>query len=165
MEGRLIVADAGPIIAFARIGRLDLLRQVVEEIVLPEAVYEELVTRGAGRPGSLEVVQEEWIHRQTVRARTVLASFPPGLSLGQREAIVLAQNLGLPLLIDERAAREEATRRGLDVRGSLRVLAEAKRQGLIGQVRPFVEALMASGYWIGENLVSSFLRQIGESDN
>lgn len=42
----MIVADTGPIIAYARIGRLDLLRQVVGELVIPEAVYEELMSQG-----------------------------------------------------------------------------------------------------------------------
>ena len=46
----MIVADAGPIIAFARMGRLDLLRQVVAELVIPEAMYEDLVIKGKGRP-------------------------------------------------------------------------------------------------------------------
>jgi predicted nucleic acid-binding protein len=41
----MIVADAGPIIAFARIGRLDLLQHVAKELLIPEAVYEELVLR------------------------------------------------------------------------------------------------------------------------
>lgn len=46
----MIVADTGPIIAFARVGRLELLRQVVEKLVVPEAVYEDLVIKGQGRP-------------------------------------------------------------------------------------------------------------------
>jgi predicted nucleic acid-binding protein len=47
----MIVADTGPLIAFARLGRLNLLRQVVEALVIPEAVYEELVGRGHDRRG------------------------------------------------------------------------------------------------------------------
>jgi len=35
----MIVADSGPIIAFARLGRLDLLRQVVEALVIPDAGF------------------------------------------------------------------------------------------------------------------------------
>ena len=51
----MIVADAGPIIGFARIGRLDLLHQVVGELIIPDAVYEELVGRGRQRPGATDV--------------------------------------------------------------------------------------------------------------
>jgi hypothetical protein len=46
------VADTGPFIAFARLGRLDLLHQVVEALVIPDAVYEKLVDRGHDRPGA-----------------------------------------------------------------------------------------------------------------
>jgi predicted nucleic acid-binding protein len=49
----MIVADSGAIIVFARIGRLDLLRQVVGELSIPDAVYEELVGRGTERPRAL----------------------------------------------------------------------------------------------------------------
>jgi predicted nucleic acid-binding protein len=49
----MIVADSGAIIVFARIGRLDLLRQVVGELIIPDAVYEELVGRGTKRPRAL----------------------------------------------------------------------------------------------------------------
>ena len=42
----MIVADAVPIIGFSRIERLELLRQVVGELVIPDAVYEELVVKG-----------------------------------------------------------------------------------------------------------------------
>jgi predicted nucleic acid-binding protein len=48
----MIVADAGPIIAFAPIGRLDLLQQGVGEIAIPPAVYRELVVEGMGRAGA-----------------------------------------------------------------------------------------------------------------
>jgi predicted nucleic acid-binding protein len=150
------------IIAFARIGQMDLLRRVVGEIVLPSAVYEELVARGVGRAEAREVTEEPWIYRESVSERSSLQRSPPVLSPGQRESIVLARELGLPLLIDERAGRAEVLRLGLDVRGSLRVLAEAKRQGLIPLVRPLVEAIVASGYWLRGDLVATFLEATGE---
>jgi predicted nucleic acid-binding protein len=48
----MIVADTGPLIDFARLERLHLLRQVVEGLVIPEALYEELVGRGYDRRSS-----------------------------------------------------------------------------------------------------------------
>ena len=62
----MIIADAGPIIAFARIGRLALLQQVVGELVVPDAVYEELVVKGGDRPGAEEVRRGEGIQRLDV---------------------------------------------------------------------------------------------------
>lgn len=41
----MTVADAGPLIAFARIGRLDILQAVFAQVVVPPAVLREI---GAG---------------------------------------------------------------------------------------------------------------------
>jgi uncharacterized protein len=43
-----IVSNASPLIGIARTGRLDLLRQLYRELVIPEAVWHEIVVRGAG---------------------------------------------------------------------------------------------------------------------
>lgn len=42
-----MVADSGPILAFARASRLELLRQVVGDLRIPDAVYEDIVVRAA----------------------------------------------------------------------------------------------------------------------
>jgi predicted nucleic acid-binding protein len=44
-----IVSDAGPLISFARAGSLGLLQRVVQRLLVPEAVYGEVVVRGADR--------------------------------------------------------------------------------------------------------------------
>jgi predicted nucleic acid-binding protein len=160
----VIVADSGPIIVFARIGRLNLLQQVLEELIIPEGVYKEVVERGAGRAGAAEVERGDWIHRREVSRRASLSLLPSHLQAGQQEAIVLAQELGAQLLIDESEGRKIARERGIKVVGSLGVLAEAKRMGLIGKVRPIIEEMRAATYRIGDNILSEFLQRIGEGD-
>jgi predicted nucleic acid-binding protein len=51
----MIVSDAGPIIIFARIGRLSLLRDVAGFLLIPDAVYDR------GMLGAIEVAQASWI--------------------------------------------------------------------------------------------------------
>jgi uncharacterized protein len=51
-----VVADAGPILSFARANRLELLRQVVGDLAIPDAVYEDIVVQGSGKPESQEVM-------------------------------------------------------------------------------------------------------------
>ena len=63
---------------------------------------------------------------------------------GEREAIILAEELQAQLLIDAQRGREVATALGLAVLGSLRILGEAKRRGFIAAVRPLIEELLAS---------------------
>jgi uncharacterized protein len=161
----MIVADAGPIIALARLERLDLLRQVVESLVIPDAVYEELVGRGHNRPGAAEVAQAGWMHRRTVTDRDAVAHLPHVLHAGEREAIVLAHELHAQLLIDEQRGREIAVAQGLEIVGILHLFADAKRRGLIPAVRPLVEALLAIGYWLDEErVIRPFLQEMGEAD-
>ena len=51
----MIVSDAGPIIIFARIGRLSLHRDVAVFLLIPDAVYDEIVIKKGGMPGAAEV--------------------------------------------------------------------------------------------------------------
>jgi len=44
-----VIADATPLICLAAIGKFDLLRVLYGRIVVPFAVYDEVVNRGAGR--------------------------------------------------------------------------------------------------------------------
>tara|TARA_B100000315_G_scaffold258305_1_gene309949 strand:- start:1193 stop:1678 length:486 start_codon:yes stop_codon:yes gene_type:complete len=160
----MIVADTGPIIAFARIGRLDLLRQVAQEVVIPQAVYEEIIGQGEVRPGAKEIADSQWIKRRTVSNTAILEGTPPSLHSGEREAIALAEELGAPLLIDEVRGRRHAAERGIPIFGSLTVLADAKRRGHVSQVRPYLKDLLEVGYWVDEDLIRVFLQQVGESD-
>ena len=68
----------------------------------------------------------------------------------------------MPLLIDERRGRKAALDRGIDVFGSVAILARAKRRGSIEPVKPLLAAMLASGYWIDEDLVPPFLKELGE---
>ena len=60
-----VVSDAGPILSFARAGRLEILRQVVGELIIPEAVVEELVVGGKGKPGAEEIERGKGSARRT----------------------------------------------------------------------------------------------------
>ena len=96
--------------------------------------------------------------------REALSFFPSQLHAGEREAIILAQELSVPLLIDERRGRKSAQERGVQIFGSLRVLADAKHQGLIPAIKPVLESMCAAGYWIDQALVSLFLQTVGETN-
>ena len=157
-----IIADTGPLLSFARAGRLDLLREVVSEVIIPEAVYEEIVVQGAGRPGAHEVQRASWIIRDRVQDRSFVDALPGKLHQGEREALALAKERGGVLLVDEYAVRQEATRLGIDHIGSLRLLKEAKARGLISAIKPILDELIAAGMYISETLYEAFLDDVGE---
>lgn len=157
-----IVADAGPILSFARAHRLDLLQAVVGELVIPDAVYEEIVLRGAGKPGAEEVQQAAWIRRAQIQDQTFVDQLPQKLHSGEREAIALARELGGVLLVDEQAVRQEVQRLGVPYFGSLRVLTEAKERNLSMAIKPVLDELIAAGMYLSDALYRDFLQTLGE---
>jgi predicted nucleic acid-binding protein len=79
-----LVADAGPILSFARAQRLELLRDVVSMLLIPEAVYDDMVIRGAGKPGAQEVQTSTWLRRKRIQDRSLIEQLPSKLHLGER---------------------------------------------------------------------------------
>ena len=78
-----IVSNASPLIALLRIGQLDLLRQLYSEIIIPEAVWHEVVVEGADQPGA-EAVSSAQPHLDALRdlagfrVSEALPARPPG---------------------------------------------------------------------------------------
>ena len=159
----MIISDAGPIIIFARIGRLSLLRDVTDSLLIPDAVYEEIVVKKGGMPGAAEVAQSAWIQRAPLTKRSMLDSLPSSLHEGEREAIALAAERGAQLLVDEIRARRVATDLRIDVIGTLRILADAKGLGHINLVRPILVQMQSSGYRFDRALIQRFLERIDEA--
>ena len=153
----MIVSDAGPLIIFARLGRLPLLRDVTGHLTIPLAVYAEIMANQGTMPGAAEIAQANWIVRETLAEQSLLPSLPGSLHEGEREAIALASELNAQLLMDEIRGRRVATQLGIEVIGSLRILAEAKRIGIIESVEPLLKEMRSNGYRIDRELMQRFL--------
>ena len=156
-----LIADASPIITFARAERLWLLHQVVGTLWIPDAVWQEIVVED--RLGAVEMQQGSWLRWQAVVQRERVGALPRKLGRGEREAILLTEELHSALLVDDPAARQEATRRNIPVLGSLSILRTAKRHGLILEVTSHLNALRATGFRIHDELATRLLREMGEA--
>jgi predicted nucleic acid-binding protein len=157
-----VVADAAPIINFARANQLGLLRAVFPALLIPEAVYHELVVKGAGRAGSAEVSHGDWAVRTPIQSLTAVQNQPPRLHAGEREAIALAHERQLVLLIDEEPGRKAATQLGIQTITTLDVLDEAKTRGLISDVQPLLDQFVANGFYLDQDVYDAFLKRVGE---
>lgn len=151
----IVVADSTPIIALCRVGRLALLRQVFGRIVIPDAVWNEIVIDGQGRPGADEIQGQTWIERRSVTTnRMVVQALELTLDTGEAEAIALAQEIHADfLLMDEKLGRTAAERIGLTVTGLLGVLLQAKRLDLEPDPAALAEKLRANGVWLSNALI------------
>jgi len=87
----MIVSNATALVLFARIGRLSLLHDVLRELVIPQAVADELAV--SGKAGAAEVQATDWIRVVAVQDRDRIEQLPAHLGRGEREAIALAKEL------------------------------------------------------------------------
>lgn len=161
----VVVADASPLILLAAVGRLDLLRSLYGRVVVPPAVWREVVLDGRGRPGCLEVRDAAWIDvaalRDPERAERKAAELGPG----EAEAFGLYEELGAELvLVDDLRARSYAMRNGIAILGTAGVLLGAKRFGFLGEVREALDAVRAAGLFLSEAQRRRVLRLAGEAD-
>jgi len=163
----ICAADTSPLIAFSGINRLDVLRAVYDEVWVPTMVFTETVTQGVGWLEAAAVQQElaagEWMHTLQVPDGPLLASLQHELGIcGEAEAICLAINHQLPVLLDEIFGRKVAARAGAQVIGSLGVLKVAKRLGVIPSARPLIYEMVRNGIRFKDKMVNQFLTELGE---
>lgn len=67
------------------------------------------------------------------------------------------------LLMDDNAAKKTAKFIGMSVTGSLGVLIKAKKEGLIPEVKPMMEALIQDGLYVDETIQKMVLEASGEN--
>lgn len=158
----IVVSDTSPITNLAAIGQLDLLRQLYQKVIIPEGVYHELTAIGGQHPGAI-VSSLDWVEIQSTSDQLLVTALRIELDDGEAEAIALAQQISADLLlIDERRGRIVAERFGLRVVGLIGILVQAKRQGLIQQLKPHLDLLIRSGFWISQELYNRVLQAAGE---
>jgi uncharacterized protein len=159
-----IVSNASPLINLAHIGKLDLLHRLYDSVLIPQAVWDEVVVQGAGQPGAEEVSSAPWIRRSVVTNAQLVWALRQDLDAGEAEAIVLALETQAELLLmDERLGRETAHHMGLRYTGLVGLLIEAKHKGFITEVKSYLDALRwEANFRVSNALYRRVLRDEGE---
>lgn len=158
-----IVCNAGPLIALAMVGHLDLLPKLYQRILVPGAVLQEVAGAGAGRIGASEIAAAAWLERLPIEP-PVEPLLAKELGPGEAEVITAAYRCQARLvLIDERRARRIAEQAyGLRVKGSAGILVSAKRAGMLAAVRPLLERMCGQGYYLSQRLIDRAAEEAGE---
>lgn len=163
---RIIVSDTTAITHLAKINALDLLKSLYSEILIPQAVYDELTKQGETQPGAIQVINASWIKVVTVTNPVVVAKLMTRLDLGESEAIALALEKNADvLIIDEIAGRAVAKKLVNNIIGMVGILLEAKNAGLIKAIKPYLVNLRATGFRLSDDLFQFALKEANEIDN
>lgn len=159
----LVVSDTSPLICLIRLEKLDLLNQLFGEIIIPKAVYDEIMILETFGDDLSEFQNAKWIEIREPKNLELLNELKPLLDLGETEAITLAKELNIRfLLIDEKKGREIATKKELITIGTIGILLKAKEQKLIQKIKPELEKLRKTGFWISEKLFQKIIKIANE---
>lgn len=149
---KAVISDTSCIIVLAKIGKLDLLARVYGTILITDAVAQEFNNT---LPQWMQVMNPKDSHYQQILETQV--------DRGEASAIALALELDdCTIILDDHKARRLADRLGLNVTGTLGVIIKAKRVGIIGSIRPLLDAIRNTDFRLSKRLEAEALRESGE---
>jgi predicted nucleic acid-binding protein len=161
----IVISDTTPILSLIKIDRLKILEELYKKIIIPKAVYDELIIN-IDYQDEIDIIKRcNFIQIENVEENlsVVLLQRELKLDRGESEAIVLAKNINADLIIiDERKARRIAKDVGLKVTGTLGILVEAKQQGLIKELKSLLDELMDNNIRISRKLYMEILNLVEE---
>ncbi|NJN22617.1 MAG: DUF3368 domain-containing protein [Leptolyngbya sp. RL_3_1] len=152
----IVVSNTSPINYLILIGYIDLLPELFTQIIIPQAVAQELSDASAPSP------VQKWIQSPppwlSIQSIDQLSEQPvEGLDPGESEAILLAQALSSDLLLlDDMKARQVATKRGCSITGTLGVLDQAAAMKRI-DISIAISRLKDTSFWISPNLLQRLI--------
>lgn len=159
----IVVADSSPLIGLAKARHLNLLSRLYgEPVLIPPRVFVDVVIDGKGRAGARSVknaIDRGWLRVLPVTDYSLIPYRFAGL--GEGEAIALALQTGADiLLMDDRAARNEAGRLGVSCLSTGGVLLDARQSGMLRTIKPVLDRMQAKGF--GVRNYEDLLRLAGE---
>ena len=150
----IVIADAGPLIAFAGIDALATLQRLFFEIKITEAVKRECLAKaGADSQRIQAAIDEGWL--VTFTQGDASEPLSPSLGAGESDSIRSAlQSADESLLIvDDRLARRFALKQGINIVGTVRILDLAEQQGIIKSAEQSIAQMTEIGYRISTELL------------
>lgn len=169
MARHVVIADAGPLIALARIDALHILRDLFGRVHITRIIHGEILPSAGCFVDATSLTQalvDGWIEIVEVDMAG-WQPLNPGVDPGEASAIHIAclwREAGdaVLLLIDDRAGRAEVRTRGFDLIGTAAVIGLAKTEGLVLAARPLLEQLSRAGYYLGQSIIDAVLAETGE---
>ena len=156
------ISNTSSLITLSKMGRLKILRDIYDEVIIPDAVLKEIKAKSDFV--SQDVVNNlDWL--KVIETPDIDCNkFPSILHSGEIATIMLAQTLSIDIvIIDDKPAKKTAKLFGLPVTGTLGVFLEAKRQNVIEEIAPLIALMRELNIYLSDAVVEMALRQAGES--
>ena len=144
----IVISDTSCLIIFNKIGQLEILQKVYDNVITTPEVVEEF-----------SEILPDWIKIQEVQDKKYQEFLETQVDYGEASAIALAKEIDNSLLLlDDLKARKLAGKLNLRFTGTLGVITKAKQIGVIDAVRPIIESLLLTDFRISENVIDELLK-------
>ena len=159
----IVISDTTALIILAKADKLDLLSNLFEQVFIPKAVENELNFKDDIVKYRVEKFDK--ISVKNISDIKILNSIKKlNIDNGEIEAISLAIELDLKLIIDERKGRIVAINQGLDVVGVLGILVENYKLDYISfeEAHYFFNLFKKSGLRVSKRLEEIILEKLND---
>jgi predicted nucleic acid-binding protein len=156
----ILVADASALIALSVCDGLTLLDGLFGDVVVPEAVYREVAVAGKPESVRLQNYLQGKVRAVNMQNFVYLDAFADA---GETAAMLLYKEIAADyLLVDDKRGRKVAKINQIKTVGSLGVLLQAKRAGLIPAVAPLLNQIAKSAVFMNKDLLRTVLELADE---
>ena len=161
----IVVSDTTPLISLLKINRLDLLKKLFGDVLIPQAVFDELTDDERFRLEADQIREKKFIVVKPVNnpESTNILKRATGLDQGESEAIVLTDELKADLLLrDEAKGRNVSAQMGLRIMGTIGILMAAYEEDELSsdEVRECIAGLQHAGRHIGQRHYQMLLSRL-----
>jgi uncharacterized protein len=157
-----VICNTSPLQYLHQINQLHLLPAIVGKIIVPTAVVTEIETGHRAAVDLPDLSRLEWVVSRTPISQSALPLIAD-LGPGETEALMLALEIpGAAVILDDMLARQVAQSLDLPLTGTLGILLDAKRSGLIAEVRPLLEQLHRLRFHLSQKTYQAVLKLANE---
>ena len=156
----IIVSNTTPIISLSSIGKINILKELFNEIIISQSVYDEIKAK---KSYGYDEVDSNFIKIKSIKGIIYRDLLLNQLDLGEAETIILAKEVNADfVLIDENLGYKIAKNSDLEVIRTLSILLKAKEKGIISEIKPLLDEMIVKGRWYSKNVYKNFLKRINE---
>ncbi|MFW6282154.1 MAG: DUF3368 domain-containing protein [bacterium] len=153
---KIVIFNSSPLINLSKIKSLDLIEKIYGQVIIPEAVNEEVVISGKNKENVekiVKLIEKEILKVVKVKNRSLVKSFQMNLDYGESEVLALAIDMDASLIIiDEKEARQVADTYNLNKTGFIGILIKAEKLGLIDSAIDLIDLAIEKGFRINKKL-------------
>lgn len=162
----ILICNAGPTIALAKIDHLSLLNDLADQVYIPEVVLREVLAKPGRDANRIISVSRAWLrpHAPVAISDPIIVDATRKLDEGEKQVIEVASSMPIPVtaVLDDAAGRRTAKMLRIAVIGFPGLLLIAKKRNLIASVSPLLVEARLQGYWLSDKLLETVKKLAGE---